>query len=147
MNRIVGDRLTVPANLGISVAPTLADADGHDVVMEWANATYASPPLQKPGLYTLKIGDRSLPIAVNVDAPAVADLRPLDDAQLLSAMGGMSVRLSGDQLPPRDEAEQDTLGRDMEWSLMAALLVVAGLECFLAMRFGHYRREVAAQGA
>jgi hypothetical protein len=147
MNRTVGDRLTVPANMGLSVAPTMTDADGRDVVMESANGTYASPPLQKPGLYTLKMGDRSVPIAVNVDAPAVADLRPLDDSQLLSSMGGVGVRLVGDQLPPRDETEQDALGRDMEWGLMAALLVVVALECFLAMRFGHYRRGVAVEGA
>jgi len=115
--------------------------------MESSNGSYVSPPLVKPGLYALKMNDRTVPIAVNVDAAAVSDLRPLDDSQLLSAMGNASVRLSKDQLPGPEDADQAELGRSWQRGLMVALLVAVGLECFLAMRFGHYRRGVAAQGA
>jgi len=31
-------------------------------------------------------------------------------------------------------------GNDWSWSFMALVFLLAGVECYLAMRFGHYRR-------
>jgi hypothetical protein len=34
-------------------------------------------------------------------------------------------------------------GNDLGWTLMMLVLMLAAVECYLAMRFGHYRRAVA----
>jgi hypothetical protein len=47
--------------------------------------------------------------------------------------------MHGDQLPAL-EAVGLQQGRDFGWSAMLLVLAAVGIECFLAMKFGHYRR-------
>jgi len=100
----------------------------------------------KPGLYTLNTGQTTIPVAVNLpgfsaDASAIptADIRPVGPEGIRKALGGIPVELNRDLLPPRTVALNDKA--DAGWNLMFALLLLLGLECFLAMRFGHYRRQ------
>jgi hypothetical protein len=78
-----------------------------------------------------------LPIAVNVPSDE-ADIRPVDDAAIRAALGGIVIDFQTDQLPA--VAATRNLGNDYGWSIMSVVLVLVGLECFMAMRFGHYRR-------
>ena len=50
---------------------------------------------------------------------------------------GIDVSLADDQLP---ELATQTAGNDFGWSFMLVVLGLVGLECFLAMTFGHYKR-------
>jgi hypothetical protein len=45
--------------------------------------------------------------------------------------------MEGDDLPA---ITAQTAGRDFGWSFMLVVLGLVGAECFLAMKFGHYRR-------
>jgi hypothetical protein len=48
--------------------------------------------------------------------------------------------MQGDTLPPAIASAADTAGNDFGWPFMLiGAMLVAG-ECFMAMRFGHYRR-------
>jgi hypothetical protein len=75
-------------------------------------------------------------VAVNVPDDE-ADIRPLDNPAIRSALGDIDLTLADDQLPA--VASQQT-GSDFGWTFMLVVLALVGLECFLAMRFGHYRR-------
>ena len=55
------------------------------------------------------------------------------------ALGDIDVRLSGDELPAGALARDEST--DLGWSLMLIVLALVAGECFMAMRFGHYRRE------
>jgi len=43
-----------------------------------------------------------------------------------------------DQLPA--EAQSALAGNDFGWSFMIAVLALVAAECFMAMKFGHYKR-------
>ena len=145
MNRLVGQSLELPPALQMTSAPVLVDWTGKELTIDQATnrdgqAIYRSQPLEKPGVYTLKTGSATIPIAVNVPADEEADIRTLDNSAIQKSLGGIPMELEGDQLPA--EAIQQASGNDWSWALMLAVLLLTGLECLLAMRFGHYRRQV-----
>ena len=142
MNLNAGESLQVPRNLKLSAAPTMVDPTEKEVVLEPLPAggpmAYRSGPLNRPGIYKLSTGVATLPIAVNVP-PDEADVRTIDNGAIKKALGDVDVNLEGDSLPPAALAVTKA-GNDFGWPIMlAAALLVAG-ECFMAMRFGHYRR-------
>lgn len=150
MNVVVGGRLELPAGLRLVAAPTLVDAAGRAVAMT-AEATatgsvWRSEELVKPGMYTLAgvaggAGGReegagvSLPVVVNVDAAAEADVRTVDEAGLRDALGGVEMEVLRDQLPAEVEGEE-ARGADFGWAVMLAVLGLVGFESVMAMRFG-----------
>lgn len=148
MNLSVGDAVELPPTFRATEPPIMADPDGKIVVMDLDSGTYRSGPLKAPGVYTLRCGEITVPIAVNVPATDDADLRTLDAAALHKAMGDIPVQLQGDSLPSRAEsADAMDTGKDFEWGLMIAALLLTGAECYLAMRFGHYRRPTVKLAA
>lgn len=145
MNLSVGQRLQIPPTVKLTVAPTLADPQLKALPLEQVTTpdgqnVYQSAAIERPGVYSLKTGDRTIPIAVNVPADE-ADLRTLDDNALRKALGNIDLTMLADQLPPLT-AERPT-GDDFGWAVMAALFALVGLESFMAMRFGHHRRKAA----
>jgi hypothetical protein len=141
MNLTVGDQLSIPPMLRMTAAPTLKNAQQAEIALEQTNVnganTYHSRPLTKPGLYTLETGGRSIPIAVNVPSDE-ADVRPVDQSLIRKALGDTDIDFEADQLPPMTETAN--AGNDFGWSVMTVVLAMVALECFLAMKFGHYRR-------
>jgi len=143
MNLTVGQHLAVPATVKFSATPALADPHGKPVRLD-ADATgataYVSPPLAEPGVYTLATGTGQIPIAVNVPAEE-ADVRTVDDAVLQASLGGAPVELAGDRLPAvADSTSAPGGATELGWDVMIIVLTFVGLECLLAMRFGHHRR-------
>lgn len=140
LNLTVGDSLEIPPTVQLTATPTLKDAQQADVVLEQRGdggpPVYRSRPLTRPGMYTLSTGARRFPVAVNVPDDE-ADIRPLDNSAIRKALGDIEVVLLDDQLPPLESQQS---GSDFGWSLMLIVLGLVGLECFLAMRFGHYKR-------
>ncbi len=143
MNCLVGQKLTVPPTVKFTATPMLLDPQSQPIILSAAasadgNIGYETPPLATPGIYTLKTGTDSWPIAVNVPADE-ADVRTIDPSAMAAALGDIPITMGGDQLPA--PAESPTAASDLGWSVMGFVLVFVGLECFLAMRFGHYRRR------
>lgn len=143
MNLIVGQRLEVPATEKLTATPTLLDPQSKPIVLEQmiavdGTSSYRSPALDLPGVYMLSTGAGNVPVAVNVPAEE-ADVRTIDDAAIGAALGGIDVTRAGDQIPHQTEASM--AGNDLGWDVMALVLVFVGLEAFLAMRFGHFRRK------
>jgi hypothetical protein len=147
MNLTVDQRLVIPPNVALAGVPTLSDPSARPIDLIGPNTkstdpieqTYHSQPLPKPGVYMLSLGDRQVPIAVNVPAAEEADVFTLTDAALRKALGGINLTMLGADMPA--EAAVSTSGNDFGWWCMALLLGVVGLESFLAMSFGHYRRS------
>jgi hypothetical protein len=142
LNKIVGDSLEIPPSVQLTAVPTLKDSRQIDVSLDPTQTSdgrtvYRSKPLVRPGIYTLSTGSRTIPVAVNVPDDG-ADIRPLEASAIRKALGDIDVTLLDDQLPP--PAKTQVAGNDFGWSVMVAVLAFVGLECFLAMRFGHYRR-------
>jgi len=132
--------------LQVSAAPVLKDPQQAEVVLEQASTTdgqtyYRSRALKLPGVYSLITGNTKLPIAVNVPADE-ADIRPMDDAAIRKALGEIEIDFQADQVPP--PAQREDNANDFGWSFMLIVLGLVGMECFLAMRFGHYRRGGAS---
>jgi hypothetical protein len=143
MNLSAGDSLAVPTSIKFTAPPVLIDSTQREFPLEAAPAgtaiAYRSGPLAKPGVYRLTTGAGTLPIAVNVPSDE-ADVRTIDDAGVKRALGDADVTMEGDTLSPALVTANAT-GNDFGWPFMfAGLLLVAG-ECFMAMRFGHYRRN------
>jgi hypothetical protein len=143
MNLTVGDRLSVPASIKMTSAPTLADPKSATIPLEITaaadgSASYRSPALNLPGVYTLNTGNGNLPIAVNVPSDS-ADVHTLPDAAIKDALGGIDLSLNNDQ-PIAMLALQNS-GNDWGWTVMVGVLLLVGGEAFLAMHFGHYRRK------
>jgi len=143
MNLTVGETLNVPQSLGLTAAPTLVDAAKNPTPMEAVTdqagvTTYHSArPMTAPGVFTLGVGNRSFPIAVNVPATE-ADVRVLPPDAVKKALGDIDLAVEGDNLTVA--AMKIDSGNDWSWSFMALVFLLAGVECYLAMRFGHYRR-------
>ena len=95
-------------------------------------------------MYTLITGSTKMPIAVNVPArrrrDLEADVRTVDQNAIRKALGDIDIEFERDQLPAI--ADRNEAGNDFGWSVMMIVLAMVGLECFLAMRFGHYKRHV-----
>jgi hypothetical protein len=132
----------VPAGLRLSSVPTLLDPTKKPVPIEAVTQDgqtfYRSKPLEKPGLYQLSTGAKVMPVAVNVPSDE-ADVRLLPPDAVKKALGDIDVQLVGDELPPSALAKED--GLDFGWPLMLIVLGLVAAECFMAMRFGHYRRQ------
>jgi hypothetical protein len=143
MNLQVAQRLEVPANVKLTATPLLLDPQSKPIVLEQitfddGSATFGSAPLLMPGIYTLMTGAGNVPIAVNVPADE-ADVQTIDDAAIKSALGGIDVTMADDELPQQSQAASAT--SDFGWNVMLMVLAFVGLEAFLAMRFGHYKRK------
>lgn len=142
LNVEVGRPLRLPASLGVTSVPTLLDPKQQAILLQpTADGTgaviYASPPLLTPGLHRLSTGSVTIPVAVVLPEDE-ADVTHLDETALKASFGDIEVELLGDNVPELAAAVRD--GQDYGWSIMLALLALLGLECFMAMRFGHYRR-------
>lgn len=143
MNLTVGESLQVPQSLGLTAPPTLYDSSKNPIPMEAVTdqagvTTYHSAkPITRPGLYSLKVGNRTFPVAINVPANE-ADVRVISADAIKKAMGDIDLAMEGDTLTAA--ALKIDSGNDWSWSFMALVLLLAGLECYLAMHFGHYRR-------
>jgi hypothetical protein len=139
MNLAVGQALEVPVNLRLNGAPTLVAPNRTPVQLTAAvGQPYRSPPLAAPGVYTLAAGGRTYPVSVNVPAEE-SDIRVLDAAAVKAAMGDMELQMEDDQLPAPVVARAE--GRDFGWSVMLAVLGLLGVECFMAMQFGHHGKR------
>ncbi len=142
MNLTVGQPVEVPPSIKLAGAPTLLDASKKQLVIEAVvqpdgQQVYRSRPLSKPGMYTLSAGNRVFPIAVNLP-PGEADVRTIGNEGIRKALGGIDLTLRGDALPT--EAVSAESGNDLSWVVMVAVFVLLLAECYMAMRFGHYRR-------
>lgn len=142
LNVEVGRSLRLPAALGLTAVPALFDSRQQPIVLQPTTdgggaVIYESPPLLVPGLYRLSTGSASIPVAVLLPDDE-ADVTHLDETALRAALGEIEVELLGDSVPELAAAVRD--GHDYGWGIMLALLGLLGLECFMAMRFGHYRR-------
>ena len=144
MNLAVGQPLEIPPTVRMAAAPTLADPSKNPLVLEAVDAgngqtVYRSRPLIKPGVYTLNTGNGTFPVAVNVP-PDEADVRPLTDEAIRQALGGVELAARGADVPA--VAALQSSANDLSWAFMVAVFALLAVECFMAMRFGHYRRDV-----
>jgi hypothetical protein len=143
MNLTVGDSLAVPQSLGLTAAPTFFDSTKNPVPMEavtdqtGVTSYHSAKPMIHPGLYALNIGSRTIPIAVNVPSNE-ADVRVISADAIKKAMGDIDLAMEDDSLSIAG-LKIDS-GNDWSWHFMAMVLLFAGLECFLAMHFGHFKR-------
>lgn len=142
MNLTAGQPVVIPRHLRLTTTPTLTDPRQRDIPLiattdEQGNTVYHSQPLHQPGIYRLSLGDRTLPIAVNVPADE-ADVRTLEQPAIKAALGDIELIQEGDHLAL--VAASDAASRDYGWLILAAVLMLTGFECFMAMRLGHYRR-------
>lgn len=145
MNLMVGGRLELPPTLKLGGTPTLADAGGKPLAMALDGTTWRSETLAKPGVYSLRgpvdpaTGEAlNIPVAVNVDAAAEADVRTADEGGIRKALGDIQVDVLHDQLGSADAAEESR-GADFGWVLMLCVLGFVGAESVMAMRFGQSR--------
>lgn len=142
LNLTVGDRLQIPTGLKLATTPMLKDTSGKEIILEESRgedgrSMYRSRPITQSGVYALETGTQSLPVAVNVPSDE-ADVRTLNDAAIKRALGDIEIQTNADSLPPEAVSVHD--GDDFGWPIMLAVLMLVGLEAFMAMRFGHYRR-------
>lgn len=154
LNLDVGEPLTIPPAVRLPAPPTLTDPAGRPVEVRatqvdgsggGATTVYKTNPLRRPGVYTLQAGLRTTPVAVNVPAAAEADVRTVPSDAIREALGGIELTLLGPELPV-DVVAGDS-GNDLSWAFMLAVLALLGLECVMAMHFGHYRRVTAPAAA
>jgi hypothetical protein len=143
MNLIVGQPVQTPAELQLTGAVSLMDATQREIPLVAVQTAegqtfYRSQPLGKPGVYHLRTGTQTFPVAVNVPSDE-ADVRTLSEVAIRKALGDIGLTMHGDQVPA-PEAVGLQQGRDFGWSVMLLVLAAVGMECFLAMKFGHYRR-------
>ncbi len=155
MNVSVGNRLLIPPPIQLTGIPVLRDAAQIEHPMELqtisdgksvfdGQAVYVSQPLEKPGIYSLSTGAEDYKIAVNVPAATEADVRTIDDPELKKAMGDVDMQMLGDSVPAQAELAQQ--GKDLGWGFMFVVFVLLGLECVMAMRFGHHDRTRSPSG-
>ncbi len=141
LNLQVGQPLAIPPAVRLTAAPTLTDPAGRAVevraVAEESGTVYRTDPLRRPGVYTLQMGRRQAPVAVNVPHEE-ADVRVVPDGAIREALGGIELSLLGPELPP--DAALDDTGNDLSWAFMLLVLGLLAVECVMAMHFGHYRR-------
>ncbi|MDB5296635.1 MAG: hypothetical protein JWO31_2618 [Phycisphaerales bacterium] len=149
LNLTAGQSVEVPTSVKLAGQPELRDDAGTAIAVEATNdsaspVSYRSRPLAKPGVYQLKLGPAvTVPVAVNVAADE-ADVRTIGNDAVRKALGDVQMTLLGDAIPPASAlADQD--GRDWAGPLLLGLLALLGIECVMAMRFGHYRRVQAVR--
>ena len=154
----------IPSSIRMTSTPVLTDSAGNALVVSPpepeaaasdatpASATspnnngwrsvYHTAPLTKPGLYWLSLGDRKTPIAVNVPAADEADVTTINNDAIRHDLGDITMTMLGAELPNDAGAGRDS--NDFSWWTMMLVLALVGFECFIAMRFGHYRRNAVA---
>ena len=143
MNILVGQPVIVSQIVQFGAPPALVDPRTQtqtpltQTSRPDGSLVYTSPPVERPGVWRLVSGGSSIPISVNVPAEE-ADIRPVSDEAIRQALGNAPVELLGAEMPPEVEATGE--GNDFGWSVMSMVLVLLGVECFLAMRFGHFKR-------
>lgn len=154
MNLQAGQPVEIPSYVKLGGQPELRDEAGVAVALDATNdagaketgnpVSYRSRPLVRPGVYQLKLAPNlQVPVAVNVAADE-ADVRTIGNDSVRRALGDIQMTVLGDELPVEAVmAAKD--GNDWAGSLLLALLVLLGVECVMAMRFGHYRRAEAAR--
>jgi hypothetical protein len=145
LNRGIGQTLELPSSLRLTAAPRLLDPTGQEVALQQVatpdgRGSYRSPPLERAGVYRLDTGARVLPVSVNPPAGEEADIRPVAEAGVRAALGGIEIEQAGDTVPPA-AVSADRGGRDYGWLVMAAVLALVVIESVMAMRFGHTRRS------
>jgi hypothetical protein len=154
MNLTVGQPLEIPPQVKLSGTPELWDEANTVIPVEPVTdkdpttgadrpTVYRSRPLIKPGQYSLNLGNGTVPIVVNVPAEE-ADVRTIGNDQIRKALGDIDVALQGDEVP--SEAALDQEGHDWAAPVLVAVLCLLGVECFMAMAFGHYRRSEVVRG-
>ena len=144
LNLTVGQPLELPPTVRLTATPTLLDPAKQPVVMEASDAgagqtVYRSRPLNKPGVYALNTGGGTFPVAVNVPSDE-ADVRTLADEAIRKVLGDIELSSKGADVPAVAAATES--GNDLSWAFMVAVFALLAVECFMAMRFGHYRRDV-----
>ena len=139
-NLEVGQSLKLPNRLGLTAAPVLVGENDREIPLVVTEidgeSGWSSPPLLRVGIYQLRSGDRTWPIAVNPPA-AETDIRTLDNAALRAALGDIEIDLQGDQLAA-STTDREAAG-DYGWILLTAVALLLVTESLLAMRFGHNR--------
>jgi hypothetical protein len=148
LNLRTGDPLTIPPSVRLTAPPSLTDPAGQPVELRAVpreggagGIVYRSDPLRRPGVYSVQVGTRRHPVAVNVPA-GEADVRTLPDSAIRESLGGIDLQFFGAELP-LDAVESDS-GNDLSWAFMLAVLGLLGVECLMALHFGHYRRTTAS---
>jgi hypothetical protein len=146
MNLTVGQRLTLPARIKLTAAPVLNMPDGQKMALQLSGETpavYQSSALEQPGVYMLNVGSDTYPIVVNPPSEE-ADVRTESASAVRAIFGDVTMDIEGDQ-PPAEKMNENQ-GRDFGWLAMLAVLGLLGSECFMAMKFGHYRKESLVTG-
>jgi hypothetical protein len=143
MNRLVGQSIEVPPTVQLTGTPTLKDPQQGEIILEQVQTAdnrniYRTRPIPRPGVYLLSTGSKILPIAVNVPDDE-ADIRPVEPAAINHALGDVKLSMYNDELPTV-LADSRAPANDFGWSVMLIVLSLVAMECFLAMRFGHFRR-------
>ncbi len=141
LNLEVGQWLEVPSSIKLAGAPALNDPQRKPIPMtlvqnEAGESVYRSTPLTRAGLYELINGTERYPVSVSPPADE-ADVRSVDAAAVASFLGDVPMTVEGDTLALA--AVDDSRLSDFGWTVMLAVLMLVGFECFLAMRFGHHR--------
>jgi hypothetical protein len=146
MNLSTDQPLEIPPTIRITSAPMLTDPTGAPIVVDPdtrdGRTIYHTAPLKKPGVYKLSLGDRQVPIAVNVPAAEEANVTTITDQAIRHALGDIDLSIQGADLPVEEAAARE--GNDFSWWCMAAVLALVCFECFIAMKFGHYHRSESA---
>lgn len=143
-NLSVGDALRIPPTVQLTSSPEFTDPQGAPVLIEPENAggSYHTQPLSKPGVYHLSFatsaGKQEAPIAVNVPAADEADVTTVTDADITKALGDIRMQMLLAEPPALGHVGEN--GNEISWWLLAAVLVLIGFECYMAMKFGHHRK-------
>ena len=141
MNLECGQSVKIPVGMSISGTPALLNPAMKPVVIDPATeegrTTYVSKPLDKPGLYKLNVGSKTIPIAVNIPAEE-SDVRTIPAAAAVKALGIEVQIVSAENRDSGSVSLDDNA--DYGWALMMAVLGLVTAECLLAMRFGHYKK-------
>lgn len=146
MNLNVGESLHIPPSVKRTAEPKLITPDGKQEVpltYDEKQQVYVSKPLKKPGLYELKTGQTSMKIAVNVPG-SEADVRSVATDQIAKDLGDIKLAVYRDSVP--SGVIEGDLGSHLGWLAMVAVLCLVCVECFMAMHFGHYRRDQVKRG-
>jgi hypothetical protein len=152
MNLSVGQSIKIPPSVRVTSTPAVTDPNGLPVVIdigpdtdakegsEGAKGVYHTAPINKPGVYTLSLGgDRKVPIAVNVPARDEANVTTITDDAIMHALGDIKMSMQPSEISTEAVAGRE--GNDFSWWTMVAVLGLVLFECFIAMSFGHYRRQ------
>jgi hypothetical protein len=139
MNLEAGESLELPTSLQLSATPVLRENDQKSTTLDRVDrgdgtTVWRSPPVARPGLYTLEAGPQHWPVAVNAPIEE-ADVRTLDAAGIRHALGDIDFELLGDSLPSADDAASGPSKSDWSWPILFAVLPLLFAESLMAWRF------------